>query len=93
MAAPAQRKAVNTRTGKSEQGQDCRIFIYTEQRTAQPASDSQPDQAAQSSVMGLVTDVMRAAALKYAHTGVVCLAAAFDTNLMEIPSVHSLCRG
>ena len=68
-----------------KQQHDKNVFMYTEQQPAQPASDGQPSQPARPFVIGLVTDDMRAAALKHGHNGVVCLDATFATNHLKIP--------
>ena len=40
--------------------------------------------------MGLVTDDMRAAALKYGHNNVVCIDATFATNHLKFPLYTAL---
>ena len=61
------------------------VFINREQRTAQPAADSQPSQAAQPFVMGLLSD-----AFKYGHNNVVCIDAAFARNHLKFPLYTAL---
>ena len=66
------------------------VLMYREQRPAHPATDSQPCQAAQPFVMGLVTNDMRAAALMYGHDYVVCIDATFATNHLKFPLYTAL---